>query len=181
MTDTALVTRLKRNDHAAYDELVAQYGDSLYSYIYLSTRDRKQSEALLATVFLRVVERINSYNPADRPLIVWLYRLAHTVVRDTLITMPHPASAPRHAPAGSSVPAHAIAARALEAAHAHDAFVALPCEESQIIMLSYVAGMNLNDVGYVLGKNNRAVNQLQFQALRALGAALVTQPLNNRR
>jgi len=42
---------------------VAQYGDALYSYIFLSTRDRKQSEALLATVFLHVVERINSYNP----------------------------------------------------------------------------------------------------------------------
>src|SRR5262245_32503457 len=89
MTDAAFVARLQRKDPTAYDALVAQYGDALYGYLYHSTHDHQHSEALLSATFLRVVEQIDSYRAGDPPLVVWLHRIAHTVMRDRF-TPPSP-------------------------------------------------------------------------------------------
>ena len=69
MTDHALIARLQRNDHAAYDTLAAQYGDMLYRYLYQSTLNRQQSEALLEATLLRVIAQIDRA-PARLPLFV---------------------------------------------------------------------------------------------------------------
>lgn len=96
MTDAALVARLQRNDPIAYNALVAQYSDVLYGYIEQSTRDQQQSAALLGAAFVRVIEQIDRYTPGSRPLIIWLYRIAQTALRDTFVPTPH------HAIAGAS-------------------------------------------------------------------------------
>lgn len=151
MTDAILVARLQRKDSTAYDELVAQYGDVLYGYIYQSTLDQQQSEALLGATFARVVERIDYYRAVEHPLIVWLYRIAHTVTRDRFIATPPKARMPQQAV---------------------EALDTLPLEERQVIMLRCVADMSLHETGYVLAKSNSAVKQLQFQALRAMHTLL---------
>ena len=148
MTDATLVARLQRNDHAAYDALVAQYGDVLYSYLYQSTLDRKRSEALLNATFARVVEQIDGY-PTGLSMVVWLYRIAHTVLRDANIAPPH---------------------RACESRHVITMLDALSIEERQVIVLRCIAALSLHEVGYVLGKSNAAVRQLQFQAMQAFHA-----------
>ena len=151
MTDATFVARLQRNDHAEYDQLVDQYSDVLYRYIYESTRDHQQSAALLGAAFVRVVEQIDCYTPGNPPLIVWLYRIAHTLLRDTFIPAPHQ---PR-AIAGAS-------------AHGPTALNALTPEERQVLMLRCVADMSLHEAGYVLAKSNSAVKQLQIRAMRAM-------------
>jgi DNA-directed RNA polymerase specialized sigma24 family protein len=142
VTDATFVARLQRNDYAAYDQLVDQYGDILYRYIYESTRDHQQSAALLGAAFVRVVDQIGSYT-ADRPLIVWLHRIAQTVIRDTWLTAPSRTQAP-------------------------EALDSLSLEERQVIVLRCVVNMSVHEIGYVLAKSNHAVKQLQFQALRAM-------------
>jgi RNA polymerase sigma-70 factor (ECF subfamily) len=150
VTDAALVSRLRRRDNAAYDELLNRYGDALYGYIYHSTLDAQQSEALLGAAFMRVVEEIDSY-AASRPLLVWLYRIVHTVLRDRFSVAPHKARPPLAAAGGLD----------------H-----LSLEERQVVMLRCVADMSLPEVGYVLAKSNRAVEQLEFQALSSMNALL---------
>jgi DNA-directed RNA polymerase specialized sigma24 family protein len=49
-----------------------------------------------------------------------------------------------------------------------EALDTLPLEERQVILLRCVADMSLNEAGYVLGKSNAAVKQLQVQALQAI-------------
>jgi RNA polymerase sigma-70 factor, ECF subfamily len=166
--ESTLVFRLQRKDHAAYDELVAQYGDVLYGYIFQNTHDRQQSETLLGATFLRVVERIDRYTTADPPFIVWLYRIAHTVTRDTLPATPRTGRVRQRTIAGSTLPSPAADALSFEFGHVHTGVDTLSLEEQQVIMLRCVADMSLNEVGYVLGKSNSAVKQLQFQALRTL-------------
>ena len=142
MTHT-FVVRLQHKDPAAYDALVAQYADVLYGYIYQSTDDCQQSEELLRATFLRVLEQIDRYRSGDPPLLVWLHRIAHTVMRDASIS-------------------------ARPVAHAHKPIAPLSLEERQVIMLRCVANMSLPEIGYVLAKSNSAVKQLQYQALRAM-------------
>jgi RNA polymerase sigma-70 factor, ECF subfamily len=166
--DARLVARIQRKDHAAYDELVAQYGDVLFSYIFLSMHDRQQSEALLGAALLRGIEQIDRYNPAGPAFLVWLYRIAQTVLRDTLTATPYKARVPQRAVAGSTVSSPAPHALWFESPHVHEAFTRLALEERQVIILRCIADMSLNEVGYVLAKSNSAVKQLQFQALGAL-------------
>src|SRR5689334_23042428 len=118
MTDAAFVARLQRKDPTAYDALVAQYGDVLYSYLYHSTHDHQHSEALLSATFLRVVEQIGTYHAGDPPLVVWLHRIAHRVMRDSFRT-----------PSLTT--------------HAHEPLAALSLDERQVILLRCVADMSL--------------------------------------
>jgi DNA-directed RNA polymerase specialized sigma24 family protein len=43
----------------------------------------------------------------------------------------------------------------------------LPLGQQEIIMLRCVAGMSLEEAGYVLARSKSAVKELQFRALRA--------------
>ena len=158
MSDAALIARLQRNDRAAYATLAAQYGEMLFGYIYQSTLDRQQSEALLQATLVRVIAQIDGY-PVHLPLFVWLYRMAQTVLRDTYIPPPHPACVPQ-------------CAGARAAAHDHAPLDALALDERQVIALRCVADLSVSEIGYVLGKSNQAVKQLHYQALRALSQAL---------
>jgi DNA-directed RNA polymerase specialized sigma24 family protein len=144
MTD-ALIARLQRHDPAAYDTLVAQYGDVLYRYLYESTCDQRRSEALLHATFARVAEQIASYRAGDPPFGVWLHRIAHTILRDSF-TPPSPTM------------------------HTLDPLAPLSLEERQVILLRCIANMSLSEVGYVVAKSNDAVRQLQVQALRRMHA-----------
>jgi RNA polymerase sigma-70 factor, ECF subfamily len=147
MTDASFIARLQRHDSAAYDALVAQYGDVLYRYLYHSTHDDQQSEALLNATFLRVVERIASYRADGPPFVVWLHRIAHTVMRDTF------------APAPPTI-------------HADQSLDQLSLDERQVLLLRCVAGMSASEVGYILAKSSDAVKQLHVQALRRMYTVL---------
>jgi hypothetical protein len=61
VTDAELVARLKANDDEAYHEVVARFGDPIYGYIYSITGDHHLSEDILSETYLRMVEKIDTY------------------------------------------------------------------------------------------------------------------------
>jgi len=165
--EAALVARLQRKDHAAYDQLVDQYGDALYGYMYHITQDCQRSEALVGATFLRVVEQIDRYSVSDPPFTIWLYRIAHTLVVDALRATPRNGRAAQRAGALSKIPSRAAKGVSVEPAELDKPFTMLPLDQQEVIMLRCIAGMSLDQAGYVLARSKSAVKQLQFQALRA--------------
>ena len=171
--DAAFISRLQRNDHATYDELVAQYGDELYGYIYHMTHDRQQSEALLAATFLRVVQQIGRYNAVDAAFTTWLYRIASTVTRNARTTTKRRVRVPQRTVLGAPIGAPAAIEPLFQPAEVQDALNTLPIEQRQLILLRCAADMDLEEIGYIVGKPTRAVEQLQLQALRAFHSLLM--------
>jgi RNA polymerase sigma factor (sigma-70 family) len=153
--------------HAAYDQLVDQYGNALYGYMYHITQDCQRSEALVGATFLRVVEQMDRYSVSDPPFTIWLYHIAHTLIVDALRATPRNDRAAQRAGALSRIPSQATKELSVEPAELHEALTMLPLDQQEVILLRCVAGMRLDQAGYVLARSKSAVKQLQLRALCA--------------
>ena len=173
VTDAELVALLKANDDEAYREVVARYGDPLYSYIYSITGDHHLSEDVLSETYLRMVEKIDSYTFYGAPFKSWLYRIAHNLAINAIKRNQHtvgPAALETAAPPADD-PATTIAAR-LEAEELRAALSELTEEQQRVVLLRFVAGQSPGEVAEALEKTENAVKQMQFRALRSLGRLL---------
>lgn len=173
MNDAELVARLKANDDEAYREVVARYGDPLYGYIYSLTGDHHLSEDVISETYLRMVEKIDSYNFYGAPFKAWLYRIAHNLAINALKRARRAARTAELDPATplSDDPAATIEER-LEAEELRAALAGLTEEQQQVVLLRFVVGQSTSEVAQVLEKSENAVKQMQFRALRSLGRLL---------
>jgi RNA polymerase sigma-70 factor (ECF subfamily) len=157
-----LISRAKRLDPAAFDDLVDRYSSRLYSFLYRFTGRPHDAEDLVQEVFVRVVRMIEHYRHDGR-FEAWLFRIARNLARDrarqvgrTPDTSPlggvHEellaAGGPRQTP-GPSPP------EALEAAEGVDrlqeGLARLNAEEREVIMLRHYSNMSFSEVAELLG------------------------------
>src|SRR5215213_4147192 len=168
LTDAELVARLKANDDEAYREVVARYGDPLYGYIYSITGNHHLSEDVIGETYLRMVEKIDSYQFYGAPFKAWLYKIAHNLALNALKRAQRSAgdTALEHAAATAGDPAATIDAQ-LDAEGLRQALIELTGEQQQVVLLRFVAGQSSSEVAKTLEKTENAIKQMQFRALRS--------------
>jgi RNA polymerase sigma-70 factor, ECF subfamily len=173
VSDAELVARLKANDDQAYREVVARFGDPLYSYIYSITGDHHVSEDVLSETYLRMVEKIDTYTFYGAPFKAWLYRIAHNLAINTMKRAQRLVGADALETAAPPIddPAVTIATR-LETDELRAALAELTEEQQQVVLLRFVAEQSPAEVAQALDKTENAVKQMQFRALRSLGRLL---------
>ena len=74
MNDKREMERLRRGDIAALGTLVRRYQTKALRTAYLITHDLAQTEDVVSSVFLRVFERAEQYDP-QRLFGPWFYRI----------------------------------------------------------------------------------------------------------
>ena len=77
------VVRLRRGDLSALSELITRYQNRLYRYLLRIVRQPAEAEDLFQQTWLRVVEKIRSFD-ASRNFDAWLFTLAHHRLCDFL-------------------------------------------------------------------------------------------------
>lgn len=80
-TLAALVIRCRNGDKSAWDALVDQYWQRLYSYAVQSTRNSELATDLVQETFLRVVQKLDRYEDQGK-FEAWLFRILVNLVRD---------------------------------------------------------------------------------------------------
>lgn len=173
MSDADLVTRLKDRDEEAYREVLDRYSAPLYRYLYGITGDAQLSQDLLGETFLRIVEQIDRYTFQGVPFKAWLYRIAHNLAINAITRDQHLVAVPDLEQVARPItdPAIRIADQLEEAALRVALRAALPElteEQQQVIVLRFLEGLSLAATAETMGKNENAIKQLQFRALRAL-------------
>lgn len=173
MSDAALVARLKDRDEDAYREVLARYSDPLYRYLHGITGNMQLSQDLLGDTFLRMVEQIDRYTFHGAPFKSWLYRIAHNLALNALKRDRRTVAVPDLEQVARPVtdPALRFAAR-LEEEELRTALRAslpeLTEEQQRVVILRFVNGLSLAETAEALGKNENAIKQLQFRAIRSL-------------
>ena len=74
MSDEDLLERLRRGDAAAFESVMARYGDRVYRLAYGITRDARDAEEVVQDVFLTVFRKIDGFE-ARAALGTWIYRV----------------------------------------------------------------------------------------------------------
>jgi len=76
--DVRLMLRVRDDDAAAFEELVARYQSRLITVLEQLVRKREQAEDLAQEVFLRVFRARKSYQPGAK-FSTWLFTIANNV------------------------------------------------------------------------------------------------------
>jgi RNA polymerase sigma-70 factor (ECF subfamily) len=81
-----LLLRARRRDEHALSRLYLHYADRIFRFIYYRVGERPRAEELTSEVFLRIIEKIDSFKLGRQghalALTSWIYRIAHNLVID---------------------------------------------------------------------------------------------------
>jgi RNA polymerase sigma-70 factor (ECF subfamily) len=173
--DAELVRRAKEGDESALVEIYNQCQAPIYRYVYCRVESAALAEELTAEVFLRMVDRIGSFKDVGRPILAWLYAIAHNLVVDHHRSQRRAAWHPldESMPAGEDGQPHRIA----EAREAQSSLLAalerLSEPQRQVIFLKFMEARSNAEVAAMLGKDEGSVKSLQHRALAALRRVLL--------
>jgi RNA polymerase sigma-70 factor (ECF subfamily) len=166
--DAARVERAQAGDKTVWDEWFQDYYRPLFRYSYLRLRSRSEAEDAVSQVFVEAYRGIGRYKHAGKPLLAWLYRIAHNVIYDRLKAESRRAEAVESGDLalGDGPEAKIVSMDLL------NAIDALTPEQREVIILRYFMAMSSVEVGALLGKKQPAVFSLQSRALASLRTKL---------
>jgi RNA polymerase sigma-70 factor (ECF subfamily) len=174
--EIGLIRRAQRGDADACAALYNCHYDAVYRYCYYRLGDAEMAQDLTAEVFVRMVEKLDSFRLRGRPLLAWLYTIARNLVTDAHRQKGRATHLPlEEAPDLNSDGKAALMQRVerrLEADCLAAAMKYLTEDQRQVILLKFMEDLSNEAVAGVLDKTEGAVKSLQHRALNALRRAL---------
>jgi RNA polymerase sigma-70 factor (ECF subfamily) len=173
INEKALLYRAHAGDREAAGTLYERYYRDIYSYIFYRVNDSATAEELSAEVFVRMIQELPGKLEHGKPFISWLYSLAKTVIKDhawlqDMTKTRDEVIDPSNGKTGEQGSQEALSCfmRALQ--HLSDS-------QRELIIHRFVEGRTLTDIADLIQQSERAVTELQYQALNALEEALLVE------
>jgi len=168
-----LIRRAKNGDARAFSEIYDEHQPAIYRYICCRVGNDAVAEDLTSEVFVKLVEKIDTYTYRGRPLLAWLYTIARNLVND------HHRQRGRADVVGldESLPGdfddpEQAADRVLDRERLAQALEELTEDQRQVIILRFFEELDNRTVAQVLDKSYGAVKALQHRGLAALRRVL---------
>jgi RNA polymerase sigma-70 factor (ECF subfamily) len=166
-TEEALVGGARALEEDAWATIYDRHYRQIYSYAYHRIGDRDAAEDLAAEVFAEAVAGIRSYRYRGRPMLAWLYRIAHNLTSDYLRSRARRSSvcpSEDAAPGAMDPELEGVSFRQ----DLRRALLTLSPSQQQVVFLRFLQGFSSAEVGAMLGKSSETVRALQCRAMRAL-------------
>lgn len=173
ISEQRLVRDAQQGNKRAFEMLYEQHYDAVYKYIYYRVGQRPLAEDLTSDVFERMVAKIDTFEPGNRPLIAWLYTIASNLIKNKMKRQNRLTWLPldeRQSSDEQGVIA-TIAAR-LTREQLAAALQQLTEEQRQVIILRFLQDERIKDVAELLGKTETSVKALQRRGIGALRRVL---------
>lgn len=180
-SDEILMAAYQAGNQAAFGELFARHGGSVYGFLARRLPDRSLADDLYQEAFLRVHRARDTYD-ASRPFRAWLFGIVHHLLIDTLRdagrmprtqTLEQDGATTRGIDVASPAGSPEEQASTREAARALDtALQALPHDEATVLLLARMEGMAYEDIAQVVGRTPAATKQLAYRALQRVRAGM---------
>jgi RNA polymerase sigma-70 factor, ECF subfamily len=79
---TALAVRMKKGDRKAAAALYDELSSKVYGFFFARTGRKETAEDLSQDIFLRLVEKVGSFDEKRGRFVVWFWRMAHNMLID---------------------------------------------------------------------------------------------------
>lgn len=176
MPDEArLIRQAQRGDAQACAVLYDRHYDAVYRYCYYRLGDGHAAQDVAGEVFVRMVEKLDTFRPRGRPLLAWLYTIARNLVTDRYRQQGQANEVALEAAvplADDGDGPDRLADRRLEAECLSLALAHLTEDQRQVILLKFMENLSNAQVACVLDKSEGAIKSLQHRALAALRRAI---------
>ena len=177
--EKALIKAAQQGNAEACTALYNYHYDAVYRYCYYRVGDVELAQDLTSEVFVRMVDKLDTFRVRGRPLLAWLYTIARNLISDTQRKQSRAditSLAEDYEPQTSNEEDltrsvdRKIEADCLAAALRH-----LTEDQRQVILLKFMEDLSNSQVARLLGKTEGAVKSLQHRALRALRRAITKE------
>ena len=171
--DARLLDRFRGGDREAFGELVARYQRPIYNAAYRLLGTREDANDVAQSVFLRIVERLDDYDPKYR-FFSWIYRIAINesidVLRRTRREEPWddddafaapPVDEPHFAYEAGNV-----------ALRIQRALMAMKTDDRVVITLRHFAECGYSEMAAIIGIDEKTLKSRLFEARRRLAGQL---------
>lgn len=181
-----LIRDAQAGNRSAFASLYDAYLDRVYRYVYFRTHHKETAEDLTATVFVKALEKLSSFDPEKAGFTTWLYTIARnaltdhyrrrkpdTDIEDVWDTLA----------SGEDIPADTdVRARLTQV---QDLMKDLPAAQREIVLLRVWDELSYAEIAEVTGKSeaaskmafSRAVATLRKRAPDALLVLLLALPV----
>jgi RNA polymerase sigma-70 factor (ECF subfamily) len=171
LSEPDLIQRAQAGDAAVLAYIYDQNHKKIYRYVLARIGRPEDAEDLTAEVFLKMLDKLATFNWRGITLSAWLFRIAHNLMVDHLRRGNSPArqTAALEADildAASDVGAEVEKSLALE--EVAGAVQRLTPAQREVIQLRFAAGLSVAETARTLGKNEGTVKVLQYNAIAAL-------------
>ena len=168
--ETTLVRLSQQGDTEMFARLYQAYLDRIYHYVFFRVADDQLAEDITSQIFLKVWEKLDTYQPGQSPFLAWIYRIARNTVIDHYrakkvaisIDDARPAELSHYDDVEEKLESQ-IQSQKLRAALRE-----LTKEPQQVLLLKFVDGMTTPQIAKQLKKQEGAVRALQMRGLQGL-------------
>jgi RNA polymerase sigma-70 factor (ECF subfamily) len=170
------IKRAQQGDQRAFDVIYDRFADALFRYIYARCGDASMAEDLVGDLWVRVVERLESFRPppngVEQAFAAWLYRIAHNLVIDNFRrkssgNVPLDPSVSDREPTPDARAISNDESRTLRAAIAQ-----LTPDQREVVLLRFIEERSNAEVAALTGRSEGAVKVMQHRALGTLAKLL---------
>jgi len=171
--EAQLIRRARAGDSQALTTLYDRYQLTIFTYLFYRIDDQAVAEELTSEVFVRMVEKIDSYQERGQSILAWLYTIARNLRADYYRL----ADSTQLLPLDETlVAAHddppQVVERHLAADCLRRALRYLTDEQQEVIVHKFVVSRSNAEVAVLLDRDEGAVKSLQHRALAALRRAI---------
>ena len=167
--ELVLSRELKTRSIEAWASVYATYHERLYRYSLVRLGSREEAEDVTANVFLRALNRIDSYHYDGKPVVAWLFGICQNLLREQRRSQRRQVEYailqsdrdPEGARFGSEVDLP-------ETLDLQAAFEKLTQPQQEVVSLLHYAGFSVREVAGMLGKSQRSIYYLEARALTSL-------------
>jgi|KBSSwiStaDraftv2_1062776.scaffolds.fasta_scaffold249718_3 RNA polymerase sigma-70 factor, ECF subfamily len=168
--ESKLISLSKQGDPEALASLYACYVERITRYVYSRVTDHQLAEDITSRIFLKMLEKLDTYQVGQSPVIAWLYRMAHNAVIDhyrmkrTFVSLEdlHQAEVKQEDGIEEKLELQ-IKSQQLRAA-----LQVLTEEQQRVLILKFIDGLSTREIARQLGKQPGSVRSLQMRALQKL-------------
>jgi len=167
-----LVTRAKERWPSAWAEIYDAYYRKLFRYCYARCGSESTAADLASKVYLEALEGIDKYEYRGKPLLAWLYRIAHNIVVDHFRAKERESRAFERVASFQAPHDPGPAEQVTDQHDVRTAMSQLTDEQRQVIEFRYYGGLTTAEIAVAMEKTERAVYSLEVRALGALRRSL---------
>ena len=165
-----LVERAQNGDREALEELYLMHFDRIYSYLQMTVGNRHDAEDLTNQTFVKMLERIATFEWRKVPFSAWLFRIAHNLAMDHFRAHRRwqPEEEPPEPEDSTALSAEEEALQSIGRQSMLEMIEGLSTDQQQVLTLKFVFNFPNAEVATILDKTEGAVKSLQHRALASL-------------
>ncbi len=157
-------------DHEAGQVLMTELYQPVYHFLFKRTGNQTEADELCQTVFLKVFEKIDSFDASKASVVTWVF----AITRNTLIDhfrRPRPVlvgELPDLAASDLTSQTDGLAEQRSDAAYVASLLKKLPEEVADVVTLRAIEEMSYESIAEIIGKTPEATRQIYSRALTTL-------------